>query len=178
MGYGKEKKSFRLVQGDVLPLVKRAYAELHLRQTKRIAADFLRNLIAAVPYKIHTILTDNGIQFTNRKSDQWAWTHILDRVCHENETEHRLTKVKHPWTNGQVERMNRTIKDATVKTYYYQSHDELKKHLHAFLMAYNFAKRLKALKGLTVYEYICKIWTTEPERFTINPTHHKAGLNI
>jgi transposase InsO family protein len=154
-----------------------AYAELHHRQTKMLAADFLRNLIVAVPYKIHTILTDNGIQFTNRKSDQWAWMHIFDRVCHENETEHKLTKVKHPWTNGQVERMNRTIKDATVKKYYYQSHDELKQHLQTFLMAYNFAKRLKTLKGLTPYEYICKIWTTEPERFTINPIHHNVGLN-
>ena len=33
----------------------------------------------------------------------------------ENDIDHRLTKPKHPWTNGQVERMNRTIKDATVK---------------------------------------------------------------
>ena len=46
-----------------------------------------------------------------------------------------------------------------MKRYYYQSHDHLKQHLHAFLMAYNFAKRLKTLKGLTPYEYICKIWT-------------------
>ena len=51
--------------------------------------------------------------------------------------------------NGQVERMNRTIKDATVKRYYYQSHDHLKHHLHTFLMGCNFAKRLKTLKGLT-----------------------------
>jgi hypothetical protein len=36
----------------------------------------------------------------------------------------------------------------------------------------------KALKGLTVYEYICKIWTKEPERFRINSIHHKVGLNI
>jgi hypothetical protein len=104
------------------------------------------------------------------------WKHA-DRVCHENETEHKLTKIQHPWTNGQVERMNRTIKDATVKKYYYQSHHELKQHLQTFLMAYNFAKRLKALKGLTVYEYICKIWTKEPERFRINPFHHIVGLN-
>jgi transposase InsO family protein len=47
-----------------------------------------------------------------------AWMHIFDRVCQEHEIEHRLTKVNHPWTNGQVERMNRTIKDATVKRYY------------------------------------------------------------
>ena len=38
-----------------------AYAELHQSQTKIIAAEFLKNLIKAVPYKIHKILTDNGI---------------------------------------------------------------------------------------------------------------------
>ncbi len=154
------------------------YVELHERQTKMIAAEFLRKLIVSVPYKIHTILTDNGIQFTNRKQDKYAFTHIFDRVCHENEIEHRRTKVKHPWTNGQVERMNRTIKEATVKRYHYGSHEQLKTHIYDFMMAYNFAKRLKTLKGLTPYEYVCKIWTKEPERFNINPFHHTVGLNI
>ena len=46
-----------------------AYAELHAEANKTVAAQFLRNLIAAIPYKIHTVLTDNGIQFTNRKRD-------------------------------------------------------------------------------------------------------------
>lgn len=73
--------------------------------------------------------------------------------------------------------MNRTIKDATVKRHHYQSHDHLKQHLYTFLMAYNFAKRLKALKGLTSYQYICKIWTKEPDRFNINPFQHNVGLN-
>ena len=31
---------------------------------RRIAADFLRRLIERVPYRIHTVLTDNGFQFT------------------------------------------------------------------------------------------------------------------
>ena len=53
--------------------------------------------------------------------------------------------------------MNRTLKEATVKKYHYQTHQHLKEHLHAFLMAYNFAKRLKTLKGLTPYEYICQM---------------------
>lgn len=52
-----------------------------------------------------------------------------------------MTKVNHPWTNGQVERMNRTIKETTVKRYHYSSHDELKAHMQTFLMAYNFASR-------------------------------------
>jgi transposase-like protein len=154
-----------------------AYAELHAEANKMVAAQFLRKLIAAVPYKIHTVLTDNGIQFTNRKSDRYAFQHIFDRVCHESGIDHRLTKTNHPWTNGQVERMNRTLKDATVKKYYYQTHHHLKAHLHTFLMAYNFAKRLKTLKGLTPYEYICKCWHKEPERFTVNPCHHTLGLN-
>jgi len=73
--------------------------------------------------------------------------------------------------------MNRTIKDATVKRYHYGSHEQLKEHLHAFMMAYNFARRLKTLKGITPYEYICKIWTNEPQRFKINPFLHTVGLN-
>lgn len=155
-----------------------AFAELHPRATRMIARDFLDRLAKAVPYKIHTILTDNGIQFAKREGTEVYWTIPFDRLCNALGIEHRLTKINHPWTNGQVERMNRTLKDATVKRHYYQSHDALKKHLHTFLMAYNFARRLKALKGLTSYQYICKIWTKEPERFKINPTQHIVGLNI
>ena len=40
-----------------------AYVELHDKSDRQISTAFLHNLIKAVPYKIHTILTDNGIQF-------------------------------------------------------------------------------------------------------------------
>ena len=73
--------------------------------------------------------------------------------------------------------MNRTIKDATVKRYHDDSHDQLRTHLRDFLDAYNFARRLKTLRGLTPYEYICKIWTSEPDRFILNPIHKMPGLN-
>ncbi len=154
-----------------------AYAELHPRATKLIAAQFLRNLVEAVPYKLHTVLTDNGIQFTNRQQDLLAGVHIFDRVCDEHSIDHRLTKPNHPWTNTQVERMNRTLKDATVKRYHYETHQHLKEHLYAFLMAYNFAKRLKTLKGLTPFEFICASWQREPHRFRLDPHHHSLGLN-
>ena len=154
-----------------------AFAELHPRATKMVAAQFLRDLIAALPYAIHTVLTDNGVQFTNRACDRYAFHHIFDRVCEANGIEHRLTKVKHPWTNGQVERMNRTIKDATVKRFHYDDHAQLRRHLVDFIDAYNFARRLKTLKGLTPYEFICKKWTSEPERFKLDPIHQMPELN-
>src|SRR5215204_92609 len=113
-----------------------AFAELHEKATRRVAGNFLRALAAAVPYRIHIVLTDNGIQFTNRLKDRLTFKHLFDRVCEEHGIEHRLTKVKHPWTNGQVERMNRTIKDATVKRYHYDDHNQLREHLAQFLIAY------------------------------------------
>lgn len=85
--------------------------------------------------------------------------HPFERSCRTFDIEHRLTKPKHPWTNRPVERMNRTIKEATVKRFHYETPDQLRSHLADFVSAYNFAKRLKTLKGLTPYEAICKAWT-------------------
>ena len=163
-----------------------AFARLVESAGKMEAAEFLRDLVEAVPYAIHTVLTDNGIPakpqsglraFTSRARDIWDSQHIFDRVCDEHGIEHRLTKVNHPWTNGQVERMNRTLKEATVKRCHYGSHGELRAHLQLFLDAYNHARRLKALRGLTPYEFTCRAWTQEPERFRIDPSHHTPGLN-
>ena len=104
--------------------------------------------------------------------------HNVDPVRHGcDQIEHRLTKIKHPWTNDQVERMNRTIKEATVKRFHYDDHSQIETHLTTFINAYNFGRRLKTLKGLTPYEFICKQWTIEPERFTLNPIHQMPGLN-
>ena len=160
-----------------------AFVQLVKKAGRSSASAFLEALVTAVPYKIHTVLTDLRLQFTfpRRYADgptATHMTHMFDMRCRENNIEHRLTKVKHPWTNGQVERMNRTIKEATVKRYHYDSHPQLETHLHDFIAAYNFGRRLKALKGLTPYEFICKCWTAEPDRFTVDPTHQMPGLNI
>ena len=101
----------------------------------------------------------------------------FDMICHANGIEHRLTRPNHPWTNGQVERMNRTIKDATFKRYHDDNHDQLRAHPADFMAACNFARRLKTLNGLTHYEYICKIRTSEPDKFNGNPIYKMTGLN-
>jgi hypothetical protein len=45
-------------------------------------------------------------------------------------------------SSGEVERKNRTIKDKTVKRFYYESHDQLRCHLADFMVAHNFAHSL------------------------------------
>jgi transposase InsO family protein len=187
----------RTEQGKLYMLVaidrtsKFAFVELHEKVPRSTAADFLRRLVAAVPYKVHTVLTDNGTHFTTPGNESSAapdikvaieageiiWAHAFETACARLDIDHRLTKPRHPWTNGQVERMNRTLKEATVKRYHYETHDELRTHLGDFVNAYNFARRLKTLKGLTPFEFVCKIWTKEPHRFNFDPTHQFPGLN-
>jgi len=130
---------------------KLVFARLLPRATRANACGFLKALLAHVPYHIHTVLTDNGIQFTNLPHQTRAFTHLFDHICKAHGIEHRLTNPNHSWTNGQVERMNRTLKEATVHRYFYATVEELEAHLQNFLAAYNFAKRLKTLKGLTPF---------------------------
>src|SRR5918997_4243431 len=174
-----------------------AFARLHARATRRVAADFLHALVEAVPYRIHTVLTDNGTQFTDTlpvdddpeaeaaidalwaaRGEPRLWrVHAFDHACERHGIEHRLTKPYHPWTNGRVERMSRTLKDATVKRYHYGSHDELRAHPRLFVDAYNYGRRLKTLRGLSPYEFICKTWTEQPARSRLDPSHLTPGPN-
>ncbi|MBA9064436.1 hypothetical protein GGQ91_003837, partial [Methylobacterium fujisawaense] len=66
-------------------------------------------------------------------------------------------------------------KDATVKRYHYDTHEQLRAHLPLFVDAYNHARRLKTLRGLTPYEHVLQVWTKQPKRFKLDPSHHIPG---
>src|SRR5687768_18199760 len=86
-----------------------AFVELHEKATRRVTGDFLRHLIAAVPYKINTVLTDNGTHFTDPAGDGWTpeniramraqnvlfRCHSFEAACADLDIEHRLTKEPH-----------------------------------------------------------------------------------
>ncbi len=120
-----------------------AVAQLVDKADRRTAWEFLQHMLEAVPCQVHTILTDNGIQFAERPRNRntiHSRPMRFDVICEANGIKHRLTRPNHPWSRedkktvrgtvfpngGQVERMNRTIKDATVKRFHYDNHDQLR----------------------------------------------------
>ena len=95
-----------------------AFVELHEKATTAISRDFLLRLIAAVLYKIHTVLTDKGIQFTTPGAGGSAVplireaiangesfrAHAFEYTCARNDIDHRTTKAKHPWTTDVIDK--------------------------------------------------------------------------
>ena len=271
----KEEKYYLYVAIDRVS--KYVHYKVYDQQTRETAIDFLKEICNVFPFKIHTILTDNGIQFTNttfkgfkeakkiikeleqeielekiekekeeknknidkkeqkeqqkeiqenkevtNKTNKETNQNINNKVINEkidNEVnketmnnnklqtlidlkklyknklkseftieceklgiEHRTTKPKHPWTNGQVEVFNRFIKDNTVNKFKYISKEQLVTHLHNLLIAYNFAKRLVSLKYITPYQKILEIYNnkdlnTNNRLFNSEPVNHLMGLN-
>lgn len=157
------------------------HVEIYEKQTIDNACLFLTNLIAHCPFNITKILTDNGSQFTYallaehlRPKDK---EHPFDVICTKNLIEHRLTKFRHPWTNGQVEVTNRIIKNHTTKVYFYETIKELKKHIMTFLLYYNNQRKLKALKYQSPYDILLKEFGENPNSFNQDPNQMTLGLN-
>lgn len=129
------------------------------------------------------MLTDNGIQFrfppryANGPTARYI-THMFDMRWCEAGIEHRFTGINHPGTNGHVERMNRTIQEATVQRHHYDRRQQFERHLANFAPAYHFGRRLKTLMGLAPHAFICKAGASPPERSTLLPPPKTPGPNI
>ncbi len=93
------------------------YLEILPDRRADTAAGFLQRFVASFPLTVHTVLTDNGSEFTDRFAvdkkrkphDKPSGQHPFDRACAGHRIDHRLTRPFRPQTNGMVERFNRRI---------------------------------------------------------------------
>jgi len=157
------------------------YLELHDNKRMETARDFLEHTRAHYPFKIEKILTDNGIEFSynplpdsKKPKDK---EHPFAALCKARQIEHRTTLVKHPWTNGMVEAMNKKVKANTTKRFHYNNADELKAHLFYYLLNYNFNLKLRAIGRKTPFETILQWYDKKPDIFVVNPNQLNVGLN-
>ena len=72
--------------------------------------------------------------------------------------------------------MNRTIKDATVKRYFYKSHEQLRTHLRDFVDAYNFAEGSRPSKASPLTNSSVR-HGLHSQRFKLNRLQQMPGLN-
>ena len=86
-----------------------AVARLVDKANTQTARLFLEAVVAAVPYRVEIVLTDNGSQFADLPNNRSGPTarlrgHPFDRACREHRIEHRLTKPNHPWTTDVIDK--------------------------------------------------------------------------
>jgi len=154
-------------------------------KTSENTLDFIKQSQAFFPFKITHILTDNGLEFTNRliksKTGKYCTKPSkLDEYCTENDIEHRLTKPGTPKTNGMVERVNGTIKNDTVKKNQYQNKQQMELDLLRFLKHYNIYRRhgslRRELKVKTPAQAIEKWYRIKPDIFWQTPEEFNEKL--
>jgi len=105
------------------------YFKVYTNKTAHNAVDFLDQCKSYFPFYINHILTDNGAEFTDKFTNgknKASGNHKFDMACIGGHIDHRLTAPATPKTNGMVERVNGTIKGATIKVLTYSNETDTK----------------------------------------------------
>ena len=148
------------------------YLEILPDRRAATAAGFLERFLDRFPLPVHTILTDNGSEFTDRFAvdkkdkphDKPSGTHAVDRLCAERVITHRLTQPFRPQTNGMVERFNRRLgeqlnrvpQNRAAHHRRFRDHEERDAYLHTFVADYN-RTRLRCLDYQAPAELLAKL---------------------
>ena len=150
------------------------YYKVYSNKTAENTVNFMDECLAFFPFELTHILTDNGLEFTNRllvsrKGEKCQKLSKMDEKCKENNIEHRLTAPFTPKTNGMVERVNGIIKNDTILKTKYESQLVMKTDLIRFLKYYNLHKRhgglRKELKVKTPFDAMQLCYKLKPEIF-------------
>lgn len=146
-------------------------------KTKESAGDFLIKCLKYFPFSIHTILTDNGRQFTMKGQQSFGHKSttgtLFEIICEIAGIKYRKTKPYHPWTNGMAERMVRTVKEHTIHRERYKSFNECIKALKEFQRFHNFNRKLRVLARKSPFEKMCEFYKLNFKIFFFHPVKWK-----
>ena len=116
------------------------FAKVYSEKTALVAADFMNDKI--LPFfdeqgmSVLRVLTDRGTEYNGL-----ADNHPFELFLHLNGIDHSTTKVRHPQTNGCVERLNQIIQDefyaVAFRKKLYNSLEEVQADLDVFMSEYN-----------------------------------------
>jgi transposase InsO family protein len=161
------------------------YYKIYDKKTSANTKDFMMECLDFFPYGITHVLTDNGLEFTNRllkskKGQSCTRPSKLDIICQKNDIDHRCTRPFTPKTNGMVEKANDIIKKGTIKRTRYNSLEEMNDDLMSFLVHYNLYRRhgslRKELKVKTPYNAVEKWYELDKEIFKEHPIEFKNKI--
>lgn len=161
------------------------YYWVYEHKTAENTEDFMDRCLAFFPFYITHILTDNGLEFTNRllvskTGNKCTKPSKMDVKCDENNILHRLTAPFTPKTNGMVERLNGVIKTNTILKNHYASSVEMNLDLANFMSFYTQHRRhgslRKELKVKTPYQAIEKWYELKPEIFKFKPNEFMKNI--
>jgi transposase InsO family protein len=164
--------------------IDRATRWVHVRlmrdKSARSATAFLKSLHSTAPFRIRTILTDNGKEFTDRlfasRERGPSGHHAFGQLCEEWGVEHRLTPVRRPQTNGMVERFNGRIAQI-LRRRHFQNRDDLEQTLKRYVWLYNHHIIQKALNHEPPITAMKRWQESHPHLFVRTVRNH-PGLNI
>lgn len=149
------------------------FLRIYHRKNKEAAADFLVQALGFYPFRIHTILTDNGKEFTNIGQKGYGRIGknpvLFEIVCELAGIDYRKTKAKHPWTNGMAERAVRTVKENTIQLERYESLESVVIGILHYQDIHNFRYRMKVLNYKTPYQITMEWFMKEPKLFIKHP---------
>lgn len=90
-----------------------------------------------------------------------------NRLVLDQSSSRILTRIRSGRSRGAAGLCHSRTSSSTASLLNHETHAEPRSHLLYFVNACSFAKRLKTLKGLILYEFKCRTWTNVPNRFTL-----------
>ena len=155
------------------------YAEVLANKSATSAKRFFKRVVAAAPFVVTKVLTDNGKEFTDRYcatgEREPTGKHQFDTVCSDNAIEHRLIPPRRPQTNGMVERFNGRISEV-LSSQRFESSANMEAILNQYVSVYNHSIPQKSLGHISPIKSLKQWHDKRPDLFKKRVYNH-PGLD-